>query len=433
MRGMASRASDLILAGLHALHPKSIDLSLGRVERLLAALDHPERRLAPVIHIAGTNGKGSTLAMLAAMLQAAGRRVDRYISPHLVAFNERILIDGSPIAEARLARCLEQCEAANAGMPITFFEITTAAAFLAFAQGHAEWVLLETGLGGRLDATNVVARPRLCLISPVSMDHESYLGDTLAMIAFEKAGILKPGVPAVIAPQRPEALAMIEARAAEVDAPLLLHGRDWEVRETAAGLAVKSRARRLELPRPALAGTHQIGNAGLAVAAALQLDEAGLKADAIGRGLREARWPARLQPLTAGPLVDTVPQGTTVWLDGGHNPAAGEVLADSLPGLLHGRALHLVVGMLSTKDIAQFLAPLAPLAASMRFVPVTGEALSRDPAASAETAVRMGARAMAAGSIAAAVDAIVAAELAPYDILICGSLYLAGEVLRRHR
>ena len=387
----------------------------------------------PVVHIAGTNGKGSTLAMLAAMLQAAGRRVDRYISPHLVAFNERILIDGAPIAEERLARCLERCEVANAGLPITFFEITTAAAFLAFAEGQAEWVLLETGLGGRLDATNVVARPRLCLISPVSMDHESYLGDTLAKIASEKAGILKPGVPAVIAAQPPDALAAIEERAAEVGAPLLLQDRDWGVWPTATGLRVEASGRRLELPRPVLAGTHQIGNAGLAVAAALQLDEAKLDTKAIGRGLEAARWPARLQRLVAGPLVRAVPPDTTVWLDGGHNPAAGQVLADSLPGLLQGRALHLVVGMLSTKDVAQFLAPLLPRAASIRCVPIAGEALSRDPAATAATAGLLGARATSAGSVAAAVEAIVAVEAAPYDILICGSLYLAGEVLRDNR
>ena len=429
---MASRASDLILAGLHALHPKSIDLSLGRVERLLAALGHPERRLAPVVHIAGTNGKGSTLAMLAAMLQAAGRRVDRYISPHLVAFNERILIDGLPIAEDRLRHCLERCEAANDGEPITFFEITTAGAFLAFAEGAAEWVLLETGLGGRLDATNVVPRPRLCLISPVSMDHESYLGDTLAAIAFEKAGILKPGVPAVLAPQHPDALAVIAARAEAVGAPLLCHGRDWDVWEAGGGLVVEAGARRIELPRPTLAGRHQLLNAGLAAAAALQLTEAGLDQGAIGRGLLEARWPARLQRLVAGPAVAAVPAGTTVWLDGGHNPAAGQVLAESLPELLHGRTLHLVVGMLSTKDLGQFLTPLEPLAASIRFVPVAGEPLGRDPGASAATAAAMGARASAQASVEAAVAAIVAEERPPYDILICGSLYLAGEVLRRH-
>ena len=430
---MASCASDLILARLHALHPKSIDLSLGRVLRLLAALGHPERRLPPVVHIAGTNGKGSTLAMLAAILQAAGRRVDRYISPHLVRFNERILLDGAPIADDRLAACLERCEAANAGLPVTFFEITTAAAFLAFLERPADWVLLETGLGGRLDATNVVT-PRLCLIAPVSMDHESYLGGTLPEIAAEKAGILKPGVPAVVGPQRPGALAVIRARAAEIGAPLAVHGRDWDVGATADGLVVEAGGRRLELPRPALAGTHQIANAGLAVAAALQLGETGPGDAAAERGLREARWPARLQRLAAGPLLARLPPGTTVWLDGGHNPAAGEVLAESLPGLVRGRALHLVVGMLSTKDLARFLAPLLPLAASLRCVPVPGEPLlGRDPADSAATARRMGARASAAGSVAEALAAIAAAEAGPCDILVCGSLHLAGAVLRDHR
>jgi dihydrofolate synthase/folylpolyglutamate synthase len=377
---MPSPASDLILARLHQLHPKSIDLSLGRVERLLAALGNPERRLPPVVHIAGTNGKGSTLAMLAAMLQAGGHSVDRYISPHLVRFNERILKDGQPLDEARLAACLERCEAANDGAPITFFEITTAAAFLAFADTPVDWVLLETGLGGRLDATNVVARPRLSLISPVSMDHESYLGDTLARIAFEKAGILKPGVPAVVGRQQPEALAVIEARATEVGARLLVHGRDWDARLSDGRLLVETAGRRLDLPPPALAGVHQIDNAGLATMAALQLAEAGLDERAIAQGLRTARWPARLQRLTRGPMVELLPAGTTLWLDGGHNPAAGQMLAESLGSLARGRRLHLVVGMLSTKDLAQFLRPLLPLAASLRFVPVPGEALSRDPA-----------------------------------------------------
>ncbi|MFO1050505.1 MAG: folylpolyglutamate synthase/dihydrofolate synthase family protein [Geminicoccaceae bacterium] len=429
---MPSLASDLILARLHALHPKSIDLSLGRVERLLAALDHPERHLPPIVHIAGTNGKGSTLAMLAAMLAAAGCRVDRYISPHLVRFNERILLDGEPIAEDRLADCLARCEAANAGVPITFFEITTAAAFLAFAESRADWVLLETGLGGRLDATNVVAAPRLCLIAPVSMDHESYLGDRLASIAFEKAGILKPGTPAVIGPQEPDALAVIEARAAEVGAPLVLHGRDWAARASAAGMRLEVAGRSLDLPRPALAGAHQIGNAGLAAVAALQLAVPGLDAAAIARGLVRARWPARLQRLVSGPAVAAAPAGVTLWLDGGHNPAAGEVLAASLPALLRGRRLHLVVGMLSTKDLGRFLTPLLPLAAGLWFVPVPGEPLGRDPEASAGLARGLGAAARVAGSPAAAVAAIAAGETAPFDVLICGSLYLAGEVLREH-
>ena len=432
MRGVTSPASELILARLPALHPKSIDLSLGRVERLLAALGNPERHLPPVIHIAGTNGKGSTLAMLAAMLRAGGQRVDRYISPHLVRFNERILLDGQPIAEDRLAECLQRCELANDGAPITFFEITTAAAFLAFAETPADWVLLETGLGGRLDATNVVARPRLCLITPVSMDHESFLGDTLAAIAFEKAGILKEGVPAVIGPQRPEALAAIAARASQIRAPILVHGRDWSVHGTAAGIRVETAARRLDLPRPRLEGVHQIENAGLAAMAALQLTEAALADVTIGRGLAEAQWPARLQRLTHGPLTAMAPAGTTLWLDGGHNPAAGQVLAESLGSLTRGRAMHLVVGMLTTKDLGQFLLPLAPIATSLRFVPVPGDSPSHDPQAAATTANQLGARASAAASYAAAVQAIVAEETPPYDILICGSLYLAGEVLRSH-
>ena len=429
---MTSPASELILARLPALHPKSIDLSLGRVERLLAALGNPEQHLPPVVHIAGTNGKGSTLAMLHAMLQAGGHRVDRYISPHLVRFNERILQDGQPIAEDQLAECLQSCEVANDGAAITFFEITTAAAFLAFAESPADWVLLETGLGGRLDATNVVARPRLCLITPVSMDHESFLGDTLAKIAFEKAGILKPGVPAVVGPQRPEARAVIEARAAEIGAPLLVHGRDWSVHGTATGIMVEAGTQRLDLPRPRLEGVHQIDNAGIAVMAALQLSEAGLSVVSMGRGLTEARWPARLQRLTQGPLIDLVPPGTTLWLDGGHNPAAGQVLAESLGTLARGRALHLVVGMLTTKDLGQFLAPLAPLATSLRFVPVPGGSPSHDPRASAATAGLLGARAATADTFVAAVRAIIAQETPPYDILICGSLYLAGEVLRSH-
>ena len=294
-------------------------------------------------------------------------------------------------------------------------------------------MLLETGLGGRLDATNVVDRPRLCLISPVSMDHESYLGDTLAKIAFEKAGILKPGVPAVIGPQRPEARAVIEARAAEIGAPLLIHGRDWQVVPTAGGLTVETARRRLTLPRPALAGTHQVENAGLAAMAALQLDEGCLDQAAIGQGIVRAVWPARLQRLREGPVTALVAPGATVWLDGGHNPAAAVVLAESLAELSRGRALHLVVGMLSTKDLALFLEPLLPLAASLRFVPVPGEALGRDPEASAAAAGLLGARAASAASVEDAVGAIAAAAQGHYDVLICGSLYLAGDVLRRHR
>ena len=429
---MTSPVSDLILARLHRLHPKSIDLSLGRIERLLAALDHPERKLPPVVHIAGTNGKGSTLALLEAMLRAGGWRVDRYISPHLVRFNERILRDGLPIAEPDLAHCLERCEVANAGAPITFFEITTAAGLLAFLDRPADWVLLETGLGGRLDATNILKRPRLCLIAPVSMDHEGFLGDTLAQIAAEKAGILKPGVPAVIGPQRPEALTVIEARAREVGAPLLRHGREWDAALVDNRLQVRLGERRLDLPPPALAGPHQIDNAGLAVVAALQLAEAGLDPAALATGLQAARWPARLQRLAHGPMLDGLPTDCTLWLDGGHNPAAGRALADTFRASAAQRPLHLVVGMLSTKDLTRFLAPLLPIARSLRFVPVPDEPLGRDPLASAALARGLGLAATADSSALAAVQTIIATEPPAYDVLICGSLYLAGSVLREH-
>jgi dihydrofolate synthase/folylpolyglutamate synthase len=430
-RAVTSYGSDLILARLRGLHPRSIDLSLGRIERLLAQLDHPERRLPPVVHIAGTNGKGSVLAMLDAMLQADGRRVQRYISPHLVRFNERFLFDGQPIGEPELADVLDVCERANAGQPITEFEITTAAAFLAFARHGADVLLIETGLGGRLDATNVIARPRLCAIAPVSLDHQDYLGERLEQIAFEKAGILKQGVACVLGPQPEGALAVIEARAAEVGAPLIVHGRDWRAWRAAGRLQVEVGARTLDLPLPALPGCHQIDNAGLAVAAALALGALEPAPVAVAAGLRDARWPARLQLLERGPLVELLPAGWQLWLDGGHNPAAADALAASLSGPdADPRPLHLIVGMLRTKDERGFLAPLAPLARSIATVPVPDEPASRDPVEAAAIAAGLGWRATPAPDVVSALRAIVAAAPAPARVLICGSLYLAGHVLR---
>lgn len=431
--GALGAGSDAVLDRLKALHPKSIDLSLGRILRLLAALDHPERRLPPVVHVAGTNGKGSTLAMLGAMLRAGGSRVDRYISPHLVRFSERILIDGEPVGEERLAAALDACERANAGDPITFFEITTAAAFLAFAEHpRADWLLLETGLGGRLDATNVVGRPRLVLLTPVSMDHEAYLGDTLPLIAAEKAGILKPGVPAIIGRQAPEALAVIERRAAELEAPLLVFGRDWDACEAGGRLVVETRERRLDLPLPALPGVHQLDNAGLAAVAALSLPEAGLTESQIAAGLTAARWPARLQRLTRGPAAAMLPAGCELWLDGGHNPAAAEALARTFAGSGDPRPLHLVVGMLATKDLAAFLRPLAGVAASLTAVPIAAEAAAREPDEIAAAARGVGMAAGVAGSVEEAVGGIVGRDAGAVRVLVCGSLYLAGEVLRGH-
>lgn len=424
---MTEFGSDLILARLMQLHPKKIDLSLDRIERLLAALDHPERKLAPVIHIAGTNGKGSTLAMLDAMIQAQGKRVQRYISPHLVHFNERILFNGEPIAEPLLADCLDRCEKANAGAPITFFEITTAAAMLAFSESPADYVLLETGLGGRVDATNIVAQPLLTLISPISMDHEQFLGDTIAKIAGEKAGILKTGVPVLCAPQQREALEVIQSRAAKIGAPVLAAGIDWTVEPKRNGFGFRADDRETTFVPPALAGRHQYENAGLAIAAANHL---GLGSQAIRSGLKNTRWAARLQPITSGDLTKRLVDGQEIWLDGGHNPAAGTALAESLPELANGRPVDMVLGMLTTKDVQAFLAPLRTKIDRLVAVAVPDEPASRDPMETASIAEDMGLEASSSLSIEQAVSILAKSRPQPRLILICGSLYLAGHVLK---
>ncbi len=429
MAVMTSISSDIILERLQRLHPKSIDLSLGRLERLLAALDHPERRLPPVVHIAGTNGKGSTLAMLDAMLQADGRKVQRYISPHLVRFNERILFNGQPIDESAFAEVLDRAERANQNEPITFFEITTAAAFIAFAERDADILLLETGLGGRLDATNVVDHPLLTLISTVSLDHQAYLGEKLSQIASEKAGILKRDVPCILGPQDQDGLAAIEARAKELNVALSIHGRDWSVESAGDGFLVTMGETKIELPAPALQGPHQLENAGLATVAALSLGHLSPPLDAIIKGLREANWPARLQLLQSGPLCDLLPKGSSLWLDGGHNPAAGEAMARCFDKD-DPRPLHLIIGMLNTKDTEGFLSPLIPLSTSLQAVPVPDEPASRDADDLATEAQSYGANASPASSFEAALLHIEKEEKRPVRVLISGSLYLAGHVLR---
>ncbi|RMH49881.1 MAG: bifunctional folylpolyglutamate synthase/dihydrofolate synthase [Alphaproteobacteria bacterium] len=417
-----AQGSDIILARLMALHPKLIDLTLDRVHRLLAALGHPERRLPPVIHVAGTNGKGSTVAMLRAGLEGAGQRCHVYTSPHLTRFHERIRLAGSLIPEPQLAEMLERCELANGGAPITFFEITTCAALLAFSETPADWTLLEVGLGGRLDATNVVDRPALTVITPVDYDHQQYLGERLEQIAAEKAGILKPGVPCVVGPQAPEGLAAIEARAAAVGAPLLVHGRDWTVWEEHGRLAFQDGAGLLDLPLPNLIGPHQIVNAGAALAALRALGAGDAEA-----AVTRAEWPARMQRLRAGPLAEVAP-GAEIWLDGGHNPSAGRALAAAL-ARLPARPTHLVCGMLDSKDVRGFLRPLAPHVAGLLGVSIP-EAQATLPAAATVAAARAeGIPAAEAPSVHAAVADIAARE-AGARILICGSLYLAGAVLK---
>ena len=414
----------MLLERLLALHPKLIDLSLGRVERLLDGLDNPERALPPVVHVAGTNGKGSVIAYMRAALEAAGHAVHAYTSPHLTRFHERIRIAGALIAEDRLAALLAECEAANRGAPITFFEITTAAAFLAFARAPADVLLLEVGLGGRLDATNVIARPALTVITPVSIDHTQYLGDDLATIAGEKAGILKPGVVAVIGPQEAAAAAVIAARAEAVGSPLVRYGDDFRAAPTPGGMRYAAGGDGLDLPRPALAGGHQIDNAAVAVACLGQLSGLEIEAAHIAQGLRDAAWPARLQRLVRGPLAEPLAAGWELWLDAGHNPHAGAALADAARDWA---PLHLVVGMLNSKDPRGFLRPLAAVAEDAQCVAIPGAqaSLSSDDLTAAARAAGLSAE--SADSVAQAVGRI--AQGAPGRILVCGSIYLAGKVL----
>ncbi len=420
------QGSDAILERLMTLHPKVIDLTLDRVHRLLAALDHPERRLPPVIHIAGTNGKGSTQAMIRAGLEAGGDRVHAYTSPHLARFHERIRLAGELISEPALTALLDECAAANGGEGITFFEITTCAAFLAFARTPAEWTLLEVGLGGRLDATNVVDKPALTIITPVSIDHQQYLGETLPEIAGEKAGILKRGVPCVVGPQTPEGLAVIEAKAARLGAPLFAHGQHWQAWEERGRLIYQDENGLLDLPLPNLPGPHQIQNAGAAVAALRLL---GRDETACEAAVSRAVWPARMQRLRRGPLVDLAPQ-VELWLDGGHNPAGGEAVAATL-ARMPARPTWLICGMLNTKDVRGYMRPLSPHVTRLYAVSIPGEANTLPAETTRDAARDAGMAAEAAPSVAEALAAI-AAEQPDARVLICGSLYLAGQVLKEN-
>ena len=416
--------SDVVLERLMTLHPKVIDLVLDRVHRLLSALDHPERRIPSVIHIAGTNGKGSTQAMIRAGLEAAGEVVHAYTSPHLARFHERIRVAGTLIEEDDLARLLAECEAANGGEQITFFEITTCAAFLAFARTSADWTLLEVGLGGRLDATNVI-HPALTVITPISMDHEAFLGDTIEAIAGEKAGILKSGVPCIVGPQDERALEVIEYRAARLNAPLHVQGQHWHVIEEDGHLIFQDEDGLMDLPLPRLIGRHQVDNAGMAIAALRALKRTA-GADA---AMTDADWPARMQRLRTGPLVDAAGDAD-LWLDGGHTPAAGHALAEALTRL-PPRPLHLICGMLNTKDATGYMTPLAPLAKHLHAVSIPGEANTLPAADTAAAAKRAGIPASTALSVANAI-ATIKATTPDARILICGSLYLAGNVLREN-
>lgn len=437
-RSSAVSSSLDLLTQLQALHPKRIDLSLGRIHRLLDALDHPETKIPPAIHIAGTNGKGSTLAFLRAML--APKKVHSYTSPHLVRFHERISLNGRDIDEAHLVQVLQRCEYANAGEDITFFEITTAAAFLAFSEMAADWLLLEVGLGGRLDATNVVT-PQLSVITPIDLDHQDFLGDTLDKIAFEKAGIIKPGIPVISAPQQPDAARQLIAIANQCGSDLLLGGRDWQATWSEHGVLYKDASGPTLFPHPALAGAHQYVNAGSAITAARQI---GLSDDQIAQGLRHAVWPARLQKLHTGPLVDRIgAQAPTceIWLDGGHNPAAAEAitrwLCESVARPNAQNHIHILIGLLKSKDAEGFFSTISrhlcknqavDMHLTFHCLTIPEQENALDSGALAQIATTYG---FDAKPISDPLDMSIPASTE--TVLICGSLYLAGWVLARHQ
>jgi dihydrofolate synthase/folylpolyglutamate synthase len=430
---------DSIVTRLMALHPKRIDLSLDRVQRLLGALGHPERRLPPVIHVAGTNGKGSTIAFLRAFLEAAGKRVHTYTSPHLVRFNERFRIgapgEGRLVSDDELSAALEECERANTGEPVTVFEITTAAGLSIFARHPADVLLLEVGLGGRLDATNVVENPLATVVTRISIDHTDFLGDSIATIAAEKAGILKRGVPAVIASQHRDALAVLERQAGKLGAPLKIAGEDWTATEERGRLVYQDESGLLDLPAPRLYGRHQFENAGLAIATLRNVRQLAVPGPAFEAGMTRAEWPARLQRLSHGRVADLAPAGSELWLDGGHNPDGGRAVAAALADLEErvSRPLVLIVGMLSSKDCEGFLKNFAGLARRLIAVPVPGVEKGMTSESVADIARAIGISATSRDNLAEAFDAARKLDLEPPPrILITGSLYLAGEVLREN-
>lgn len=433
-------SAEQLLEEMHQLHPKSIDLSLDRVYALLEKLGNPHKKLPPVIHVAGTNGKGSVLAFLTAILEAHGDRVQRFSSPHLVDFNERINLPTAsgmkPISDELLVDVLSRTKAANDGAPITFFEITTVAAFLAFSESQADWCLLETGLGGRLDATNVIDQPAATLITPVSIDHTGFLGETIAEIAREKAGILKKGSKAFIGQQERYALEEISARGETLDLHLYVRGLDYDVYEQRGRLVFSSPDELIDLPLPRyLIGRHQIENAGLAILTAQQLLRERLDHSALASAMLMARWPARMQRLFANDHSSYLRAGDELWLDGGHNPSAAGVLAELIGDLEERvpRPLHLIIGMMQGKDLAGFLHEFRGLASGVIAVPVPGTEAGMDPDDLADLALELGFEAETARDVTEALQLSSEGRHEDARILICGSLYLAGDVLRQLR
>ncbi|HWY66430.1 MAG TPA: folylpolyglutamate synthase/dihydrofolate synthase family protein [Rhizomicrobium sp.] len=428
--------SDAVLKRLLALHPKKIDLALDRILRLLSALGNPQLRLPPVIHVAGTNGKGSACAFARAMLEAQGLKVHVHTSPHLVKFHERIRIAGKLISEEGLVSLLEEVEQVNQGREITFFEITAAAMFLAFARYPADAVVLEVGLGGTYDATNVILHPAMTVIQPVGLDHKEFLGDDLASIAGEKAGIIKRGSPLVMGPQNEVARDVILARADRLGVPVFAFGQDYVTRQEHGRMVYEDQAGLLDLPLPKLVGRHQIENAGVAIAALRHAGRSWGEDAAVERGLATVEWPARLQRLSRGPLVESAPSGAEVWLDGGHNPHGAEAVSRAMADMEeHGeRPLYLICGMLANKDALGYLRAFQGLTRHVVTVAIPGEAGSLGAGALYDIARKAGLDSAPAEDLDDAMLQVTAwtrldAQETPPRILICGSLYLAGKVL----
>lgn len=431
IQGYASGMSRIatLLEALQQTSAQSIVMGLERVEALCARLGHPERRLPPILHVAGTNGKGSLCAFLHAIANVAGLKAHRYISPHLVRFNERIVLADQEISDDRLAHYLEAVLGSAHELGATYFESTTVAAYLAFAETQADMLILETGMGGRLDATNVVT-PILTAITPISMDHQAYLGNTLAAIAAEKAGILKPRVPCVVGPQRRAAAEVLRTRARELDCRLYLSTKDWRVEPEADGFTYISNERWIDGLQPSLPGTHQYDNAATAVACFELLHDRWPITDAqIRSGIAQARWPARLQPLADSPWLAYLPAEASLWLDGGHNAGAGAVLQQWMATRRH--PVHIICGMLQDKDHHEFLAAVGARAASLQCLAIPGAALSASPQQLVSAAQKSNNLAQVAESLSVALQWLSKRFTPPYDVLICGSLYLAGYILSK--
>jgi len=417
--------SDVVLDRLLSLHPKIIDLTLDRVTRLLKKLNNPEDKISQVVHIAGTNGKGSTQAFLRAAIESSGESAHVYTSPHLTRFHERIRVAGSLISENVLADILNECELANNGKPITYFEITTCAAFLIFSRIKADYTLLEVGLGGRLDATNILKKPKLTIITPISMDHVQFLGSTIEQIANEKAGIIKEGIPCIVGHQSKDAIDVIKKRAIELKSKLKIYGEHWQVYAKSDKLIFKDAMGFLELPLPKLIGQHQIENAGTAIAAMRELS---IPDEACKESMKNVYWPARMQRLESGPLVKMANE-SEIWLDGGHNQAAGIAISKVLEQLPRGRTNILICGMLKTKDLKAFLNPLFNSAKFLYGIRIQGEENSNSAETIVNQAREIGFSAFKTQKVSDAILQIIKAH--PNSrIIICGSLFLAGKILQ---